>query len=118
MPPAGVFVLAPAIPGQPLQHVLWPLPVSRLLFDSGSASRGSSVEQLPAVCPLGGALEFVFPQDLAMVEPQSILFEFFCPCERNHFPYIWKVRPPLWPLPQTLRRSVWISVVTTPTSRG
>lgn len=77
----------------------------------------------PALCPRGGCCGMCASTDLGHAGPRNrqnrILLELSCPREHNHFTFGgWGLHSGL--CLQTLRRSVWISVVTrpTPTSQG
>lgn len=85
-----------------------------------SLSEGSSVERTLLSIPTASAVGLVFPKGLATVECQNrsnyILFEFFGPCEHNHF-MLW---PPPWPLPSDTQE-VGLDLCghqATPASRG
>lgn len=107
------------------------LAVSLLLFDwfclHGPLPTGAFVIGVlaapPALCPRGGCCGMCASTDLGHAGPRNrqnrILLELSCPREHNHFTFGgWGLHSGL--CLQTLRRSVWISVVTrpTPTSQG
>lgn len=131
MPPAGVFVpapaLPPAVPSQLLRLGLR-LPVGPWLFPGfltlvpllgaaahwclrkrRAAALSSSCSQTPWQVLWGW-----FPQALAMVEPQNrwklIWFDLHGPCEHNHFLLRWEAVALTLASALILRRVGWTSV--------